>query len=86
MTSEWQIRSIADFNGDRRQDLIWYSETTYKLSFWTMGVSPLDIVPFIFNLDLESLANAIKIEPIEGSIVNFPDIPESWSIAAIGNM
>ena len=51
-----------------------------------MGVSPLDIVPFIFNLDLESLANAIKIEPIEGSIVNFPDIPESWSIAAIGNM
>jgi len=30
----WQIRGVADFNGDRQPDLLWHNQTTGALYVW----------------------------------------------------
>ena len=34
--TSWQIRGLADFNGDRKSDLLWHNQSTGELYVWLM--------------------------------------------------
>jgi hypothetical protein len=39
--TDWEIRAIADFNGDMRPDLVWQHKTNGRLAVWFMAGSSL---------------------------------------------
>ena len=41
--TNWQIRAVADFDGDGRSDLVWRNSVTGDVYFWPMdGSTRLD--------------------------------------------
>ena len=61
--TRWQIRGIADFNGDGYPDLLWHHQTTGELYVWFMGNGAGDAAGVVPSAPAVSVIGASFLTP-----------------------
>jgi hypothetical protein len=76
LTRTWQVRGLADLNGDTHSDLLWQDEMTGALAAWLMNGTKMVRVVSIPAISL----------PVPSPVSPSPRLLENWQVSGLADI